>query len=177
MALRSLARCAGYFFRDLILSNTIPTIRRRGCTCGKKRRSWYGQIGGGNEAWEIAADSRYALQWNGARCTSTCLLTSSGPKGVARHHQRGGVSRREERRCLAAWILKISRRRQTMHGGFWRKASVPRGTLELATVTLPCRATTHYRQTGIISNTASSAERGGSHSKQGCSTEARTTIG
>jgi hypothetical protein len=56
---------------------------------------------------ELAADSREAVTGKGARSTSTIVLgiehTHIG--GRARHHQRGGQPRREERQGLAPPIL------------------------------------------------------------------------
>jgi hypothetical protein len=48
--------------------------------------------------------------------------------------------------------------------------SVPRGHLDPARVTLPY----HVANTHLILESASPSQRGGSHSKQGCSTDART---
>jgi hypothetical protein len=57
-----------------------------------------------------------------------------------RNQQLGGLSRRHERRTLAAAILKISRRRETLFGGFRKMYVPPRhvgsGTSDHA---LPCR--------------------------------------
>jgi hypothetical protein len=67
---------------------------------------------------ELAAENWEETLGYGARSTSATLLTSSRPKGGARHHQRGGLSRREELRGLAEVFLKINRRRKTRFGGF-----------------------------------------------------------
>jgi hypothetical protein len=98
--------------------------------------------------------------------------------GAARHQRRGGLSRREERRGPAAAILRISRRRKTLCGGFCYNVRTPAAIfLDPAIVTMPYPKATHYRHAHLILESASPGRRRGSHSKQGCSTDARSVGG
>jgi hypothetical protein len=55
--------------------------------------------------------------------------------------------------------------------------SVPCGPMDQATVTLPNPTATHYRHTHLILESASPGQRGGLHSKQACSMDARSVGG
>jgi hypothetical protein len=74
---------------------------------------------------------------------------------------------------MAAAILKIGRRQKPIYGGF-RKMPAPRGLLNPALAIMPYPTVTRHRQAHIILESASLGKRGGSHSKQWCSTDART---
>jgi hypothetical protein len=87
------------------------------------------------------------------------------------------MSRREERRGPAAAILMINRRRKTVCGGFCYNVRTPAVFLDPAMVTMPYPTATHHRHEHLILESTSPGQRRGSHSKQGCSTEARSVGG
>jgi hypothetical protein len=89
------------------------------------------RINGRWRVLELAADNREAAPGKCARCLPTSMLTQGR---TARNQMRGGLSRRKERRGLAATILMICRRRKTMHGGYCDNVRTP----------LPERSSTVY---------------------------------
>jgi hypothetical protein len=72
-------------------------------------------------------------------------------------------------------FVRISRRRKTRYGGF--DFRTPVGILDPAIATVHYPAATHYRYAHLFLYSASPDERGGSHSKQGCSMNAQTVGG
>jgi hypothetical protein len=94
-----------------------------------------------------------------------------------RHQLRGGLSRRKVRRGLAAAILMISRRRKTLHGGIqiMPVPSRPFGSGN-GDHARPCSYPLSLAHQ-VLESSASPGKRGGSYSKQGSSTDARTVDG
>jgi hypothetical protein len=140
-------------------------------------RRGYGWIngGGGCKSWR-----RIAGKWRRGRALTPYRLARCGradPRRAARHQHKGGLSRREERRGPATVGHDDRRRRKTRYIGSCDNVRTPAGFLEPAMVTMPYSAATHYRHAHLISKSASPGERGGSHSKQGCSTGARSMGG
>jgi hypothetical protein len=127
---------------------------------------------------ELAANNREASPEKGGRCLPTSLLRPSRPKGGStRHLQRGGLSRREEEHGPAAAIFRISHRRKAIYIGFRDNVLTPAASLDPGMVTMHSPTATHYRHAHLILESASPSQRGGSHSKQGCSMDSRSAGG
>jgi hypothetical protein len=97
--------------------------------------------------------------------------------GASRHHKLRGLSRREERRALAAGLssLKTAAGKLCVKG--LNNFRTPPAFFDPAMVTMPNSTATQYRHAHLILESASPGLRGGSHSKQGCSTDARSVGG
>jgi hypothetical protein len=127
---------------------------------------------------ELVADSREVTLGMGALSTSTTMYVNIEPAqgGAPRYQRRGGLSRREERRGMAAAVLRMSRRQKTMYGGF-RIFFVPPRSFGSSKADLapPC----HYplSQARLILDNSSPGKRRGSHSKPWSSTDTRTVEG
>jgi hypothetical protein len=59
------------FYRDLLLTNTLPVRGQEWCMWNILWREGYGRISGGMRVLEVAADSREATPGKGAHSTST----------------------------------------------------------------------------------------------------------
>jgi hypothetical protein len=127
-ALVTMKPCREVFSRQNTLTYSLDNKEARGGIIGE---TFFGaevtggsMVGGGCWSWLQTTGKRRR-----GRALVACRLTRCGrvdPKGAARHKQRGGLSRREERRGLAGAILRINRRRKTMYGGFCDNVRTPR---------------------------------------------------
>jgi hypothetical protein len=125
----------------------------------------------------VAVESREAALGYGARSTSTCLSTSSRPKGGSTiPSQRRIVATRGAARSSGGVCPRIRRRQRPCTEGFAIISAPPPPfwNLDRAMVTIPYPTITHYRLAHLILESAGPSRRGGSHSKQGCSTDARS---
>jgi hypothetical protein len=73
-------------------------------------------------------------------------------------------------------ILRMNCCRRTMCG-LLNNFRTPTAFQDPTMLTMPYPTATHYRQARQSLESASPGERGGSHSKQGCSTDARSMCG
>jgi hypothetical protein len=127
-------------------------------------RGGYGRIRGGLRALELAVDNREARHGKGARCSSTCMLTSVRPNRTSRHQEHeecgdgssGEVQRRRSSGSAAA--------RKPRTKGF-ELCPYPHGLLDPARAALPHHALTDNRYAHQILESASLDNHEGSHSK------------
>jgi hypothetical protein len=141
-------------------------------------RRRYGWIGGRWRVLELVADNREAAPGKGARSLPTSLLRSSRSK---RGQHDTSIERRTVATGGASWSGGSDPQDQpppkTMYGGFCDDIHTPAAILDPVIVTKPYPTATHYRHAHIILESASPGQRGGSHSKQGCSTDERSVGG
>jgi hypothetical protein len=123
---------------------------------------------------ELAADSRKAAPGKGTRCSPTRMFRSSRPKG-------GSTTPLGRSTCAtggAAWSGGSDPQDQPPPKKSLRRVCynirTPAAFLDPAMVTMPYPTATHYRHAHLVLESASPGQRRGSHSKQGCSTDARS---
>jgi hypothetical protein len=97
--------------------------------------------------------------------------------GATRHHDLGGLSRREERQGLAAGLSSGQTAAGKLCAEGLNDFRTPAAFLDPEIFTMPYPTAIHYRHAHLTLENASPGQRGGSYSKQGCSMDARSVDG
>jgi hypothetical protein len=142
-------------------------------------RRGYGWISGRWRVLKLAAESREAAPGKGARCSPTVMLRSSRPK-EGQHDTNREEDCRDGRSCVVRRQLSsgLAGARKLCAKGFAIMSVPPLPAfLDPAMVTTPYPTVTIYGDAHMILESASPGQRGGSHSKQGCSTDVRSVGG